>query len=333
MIRKIKTSLLKVKSLSKNEKNKYISCCCLGYAEVLFFMSEKLVGVPRVPFRRPQEGDLVAQTHYHTSESDGFAQPERLLWAAMQARINTLIITDHDKTSGAFEVFNLAHKRGYIKETNARDHFEVVMGQEVTTREGHLLIWGADISILCGLSPQETAEIALEQGALVVVPHPGFMQGEGLPWDIVDGLVEKKLVHGVELRNGAQETLTYMSRLISAFPVIGEWAARKISPNGETNIEALRHYYETDGNAYAVTGGQDGHLASSASLTKVVTLYPEGMNFFDAVRQKKTIYSSKYEPEFWGPFMHLLQKGLSRKLEEDRQNNRNGIMCVPIYER
>ncbi len=281
-------------------------------------------------YRSPQENDSVAATHNHTRKSDSFMSPNNLVYMAHEAGINTLIVTDHDRTGGAAEALTIAENCGLINITNNRDHFEVIFGQEVTTTEGHLLIWGGSTTIVCGLSAQETAEVAHDQGAIVTVPHPGFEQGEGVSWEMLDQLLEKGLVDAVEARNGAGETLTYMSRILAAF--VGENIAGKIASGSDSNLDALRHARRSGGIAYAITGGQDAHLDSLPSLTKVVTLYPQGMSFLDAVRERKTVYSTKNEPEFWGPRMYLRQRKLSKRLEDDRQHNRDGIMCVTGYE-
>jgi hypothetical protein len=289
-------------------------------------MSERRIGIPIVPFRRPRENDLKAQVHYHTRRSDGFGTPEQLVEGALEVGINLLIPTDHDRISGAVEALEIAERKRYINKSNTKDHFEIRIGEEVSTKEGHVLVLGVKESIRCNLHAQETAEMARDQGALVVIPHPGFSQADGISWELTDHLVELGLVDGVEMWNGAQESLTYMASIFSVFPG-GNWLAKKLMLEDDINIEAIRRFRNSGGNAYAAIGGHDGHLATASSLAKVVTLFPEGMDFFDAVRQKKTAASTQFQPEFWGILMYLAQGKLSTKLEEDRKNG-NGIMCA-----
>lgn len=280
-----------------------------------------------VPFRKPRENDLTAQVHYHSRRSDGFATPEQLVEGALEVGLNMLIPTDHDRISGAVEALEIAERKGYINKSNKKDHFEIRIGEEVSTKEGHVLVLGVKESIRCNLHAQEAAEIARDQGALVIIPHPGFSQADGISWELTDSLVRLGLVDGVEMWNGAQEALTYMAYIFSMFPG-GGWLSKKLMLEEDINLEAIRRFYRSGGNKYAAIGGHDGHLATFTSLAKVVTLYPEGMDFFDAVRQKKTVASTQFQPEFWGILMYLAQGKLSTQLEEDRKNG-NGIMCSP----
>jgi len=48
----------------------------------------------------------------------------------------------------------------------------LIPGGEVTTDEGHLLVLGVQELPPRGLSPEETAEMAREQGGITIVPHP-----------------------------------------------------------------------------------------------------------------------------------------------------------------
>lgn len=291
-----------------------------------------MVSKVNVPFGSPLETDLLLQGHFHTDRTDGEYELEALLDDAIKFGINILIPTDHDMTNGAADILTLAEKRGDIHITNRKeDHFEVIIGQEVTTSDGHLLIWGGEMSVLCGMSARETAQVAHDMNALVVVPHPEFQQGEGISWALVNELVELGLIDAVELRNGAQETLTYTKSILSGFPK-GKIFANMVSPNGDSNLLALRNYRESGGDKWAAVGGQDGHLSKGSSLLKVLTFIPEGMNYQDAIRQRKSRYSTQNQPEFWGVRMRWKQLKLSRALEKNRQSNQNGIMCRTICE-
>lgn len=279
-----------------------------------------------LPFRSRRETDLVAQTHYHTRRSDGFLKPIEAVEKARAAGINTFVITDHDRISGAMEAKEYAIERDYFVDSKKpATHFEIVVGEEVTTLDGHLLTLGVSELIPCKMPARETAEIAHEQGALVVVPHPGFEYAAGISWEITNGLIEEELVDGVEIWNGAEETLLFLRNFSDALPKFAQKAIGRYLPPGNANLEAVAQYMRS-GKDYAVFGGQDGHLADTRSLSKVVTLYPEGMDFFDAVREKKTIASSKWEPEVWGPVTLFRQSRLSKVLEADRKNG-NGIIC------
>jgi hypothetical protein len=74
------------------------------------------------------------------------------------------------------------------------------VGEEVSTRDGHLIGLFLEQNIPAGRSARETALAIREQGGLVFVPHPfvsafGCGLGERV-WDIVD------LIDAVEVGNG-----------------------------------------------------------------------------------------------------------------------------------
>jgi hypothetical protein len=136
-----------------------------------------------------------ADTHIHTTYSDGLMSPEDMIdHIARRTDLRVIAITDHDTTAGAF-----------VAQAYARRHapqLDVIIGQEVTTREGDVV----GLYMTSTLPPFETAAEAVEaihsQNGLAIAVHPfstwmtlGNMRGLGsriftLPLD------------GVEVHNG-----------------------------------------------------------------------------------------------------------------------------------
>ena len=78
--------------------------------------------------------------------------------------LTLLAITDHDEIRGAHEARELAARRQY--------RFEVVVGTEVTTLDGHLLALFVERPFRMLQSVEKTIEEAHAQGGICVVPHP-----------------------------------------------------------------------------------------------------------------------------------------------------------------
>lgn len=103
-----------------------------------------------------------ADIHIHTTASDGTARPAQVLARAAQQNLAVVAITDHDTIAGALEAQQMADAYGV----------EVIVGEEVSTREGHLLVLFLERELPPGRPLAETVAAAREQGALVIAPHP-----------------------------------------------------------------------------------------------------------------------------------------------------------------
>jgi PHP domain-containing protein len=136
-----------------------------------------------------------ADTHIHTTYSDGSATPEEVVdYVVQHTDLRVIAITDHDTAEGAFVA------RDYALRLNA--DIEVIIGQEVTTDDGDII----GLFLKSSLPSFETAEAAISaihaQGGLAVAAHPfsrwatlTLMQGVGSR--IVDLPLD-----AVEIRNG-----------------------------------------------------------------------------------------------------------------------------------
>jgi predicted metal-dependent phosphoesterase TrpH len=103
-----------------------------------------------------------ADLHLHTTASDGTATVRQILEHVAHTDLQVIAITDHDTISGALEARRLARDFGV----------EVIVGEEVSTREGHLLVLFLEQELPPGKPLAETVAAARAQGALVIAPHP-----------------------------------------------------------------------------------------------------------------------------------------------------------------
>ena len=106
-----------------------------------------------------------ADLHVHTALGDGMAEiPELLTYVEEETDLSLIAVTEHDDLHAAFAARE-AWARG-------RYRFEVVLGEEVTTIEGHLLALFIEEPV-AGLKPlAPTLEEVHRQGGLCVIPHP-----------------------------------------------------------------------------------------------------------------------------------------------------------------
>jgi len=107
----------------------------------------------------------LADAHIHSSVGDGMADiPEIVTFVQEKTDLDVIAITDHNRIKGSYQARELAAKRGY--------RFEVVIGTEVTTLEGHLLGLFIESPIPYLQSLENTIEAIHKQGGLCIVPHP-----------------------------------------------------------------------------------------------------------------------------------------------------------------
>lgn len=132
-----------------------------------------------------------ADTHIHTSYSDGLMTPEETVATiAGSSDLRVIAITDHDTVEGALAAQHFAQ--------NHASKLEVIIGQEISTGEGDVV----GLFLKSTLPRFQTALAAIEaihaQGGLAVAVHPfsrwtilGLMHGVSqkifqLPFDAVE---------------------------------------------------------------------------------------------------------------------------------------------------
>jgi predicted metal-dependent phosphoesterase TrpH len=104
-----------------------------------------------------------ADIHIHTIYSDGSANIRDLLeHVAQKTDLRVLAITDHDTIDGALLARQMAHEFG----------IEVIVGEEVSTAEGHLLALFIERWLPPGRPAAETIAAVHAQGGLAIAAHP-----------------------------------------------------------------------------------------------------------------------------------------------------------------
>lgn len=106
-----------------------------------------------------------ADVHMHSTYSDGLGTIEHILaFVSKQQELDVIAITDHDTVEGALRARDLVHKQDCT--------FDLIVGEEVSTREGHLLTLFIEKRIPPGLSVERSIELAHEQGGIAIIAHP-----------------------------------------------------------------------------------------------------------------------------------------------------------------
>lgn len=108
-----------------------------------------------------------ADLHIHTAYSDGEPSVQAVLESvAMRGDLAAIAITDHDTIAGAELARQLV--------THGNYPFEVIIGEEVTSCEGHIVGLFLEAPVPPGLSAAETIAAIHAQGGLAFAPHPFF---------------------------------------------------------------------------------------------------------------------------------------------------------------
>jgi predicted metal-dependent phosphoesterase TrpH len=131
--------------------------------------SSDLVGGPRTPrvprrWRRAGLATGRADLHVHSLWSDGAQRPDEIVRAAA-GRVNVLALTDHDEIRGALEARFFAREHPELG-------VDVVVGEEISTLNGHLIGLYLEERIPPRLPALETIGLIHAQGGLAVAAHP-----------------------------------------------------------------------------------------------------------------------------------------------------------------
>ena len=98
--------------------------------------------------------------HLHTHYSwDSNISPATLLAAAGRLGVDCVAITDHNDIDGALEAQSLGDLR-------------VIVGEEVSTADGHLIGLFLQRRVPPGMSAEDTCDQIRAQGGVVLAPHP-----------------------------------------------------------------------------------------------------------------------------------------------------------------
>jgi predicted metal-dependent phosphoesterase TrpH len=105
-----------------------------------------------------------ADLHVHTLASDGVSSVAEVLAAAELAGLDLIAIADHERIDAALAARALAEERG--------SRVGVIVGEEISTRGGHLLALFMKERIPPWRSLRDSIARVHDQGALAIIAHP-----------------------------------------------------------------------------------------------------------------------------------------------------------------
>lgn len=166
-----------------------------------------------------------ADLHIHSNHSDGLAKiPEIMEYASTHTDLSVIAITDHNTIEGALFAQSLQEMYGV----------EVVIGEEISSKSGHIIGLWLQEAIPPNLSAAETVSRINEQGGIAVIAHPFANRAFG-PFGLesVGQAIYDVAFHALEVYNSSPY-LIYANRL----------AAKAFA----------------GGQGVAATGGSDAHV-------------------------------------------------------------------------
>ena len=104
-----------------------------------------------------------ADLHMHTTASDGWPTPRELVDHARGTGLNVIAVTDHDTIEGALRAAEYAARSPRL---------DVIVGEEVSSREGHVVGLFLERRVRPGMSAAATVHAIHEQCGLAVAVHP-----------------------------------------------------------------------------------------------------------------------------------------------------------------
>jgi PHP family Zn ribbon phosphoesterase len=155
-------------------------------------------------FQIKRQGYYVGNLHTHTFSSDGQMTYHEVIETARTLGFDFIAITDHDTISFATRFLCPIEKR-----------ILCIIGEEVSSKDGHILAIGITDTVPSGLSAEETIKRIHEQGGLVIPAHPAVANGlsieriKGLSIDAIECNPHSKI-----------ENYGYSCQLLPNFPYV-----------------------------------------------------------------------------------------------------------------
>lgn len=106
-----------------------------------------------------------ADLHLHTDFSDGLHTPRQVVQSASRAGLQIIAVTDHDTLEGAFRAKEYSRRRADLG-------VEVVIGEEISSLNGHVIGIFLEKFIPARLTAKRTVELIHQQGGIAILAHP-----------------------------------------------------------------------------------------------------------------------------------------------------------------
>lgn len=238
----------------------------------------------------PRRG--LADVHMHTNYSDGTGSVEEVLrFAHDYTNLDVIAVTDHDTIEGALRARDLAARGGY--------RFEVIVGEEISTREGHLLALFLEKPIAPDQSIERSIEQVHAQGGLAIVAHPfNRVFRHSVQRSVMNRLLRQPELHpdGIETLNGS-------------FAGIG---------SSRLAMALARSVYH-----WAETGGSDAHTPTAIGCARTIFSGHTAPELRRAIEHRQTAPIGAYwKPREYVAFVsHRVKHGGAPTMESVAQSD------------
>jgi hypothetical protein len=166
-----------------------------------------------------------ADLHIHSNHSDGLPSiPEIMEYVQNKTDLDVIAITDHNTIAGA----------KFARSLSELYDFEVIVGEEVSSRSGHILGLFIEEEIPAGMSAADTIRAIQEQDGIAIIAHPFSNQGVFGPFG------------RSQLANAVNELAFHALEVYNSLPFLN-WANRAAAQM-------------IGGQGIAATGGSDAHV-------------------------------------------------------------------------
>jgi hypothetical protein len=118
---------------------------------------------PPEPLRRGRYHVLTADLHTHTRYSDGFLSPFELVFSARRRGLDVIAVTEHNQVFPA-KIARMVARR--------MDAPAVIVGEEITSRDYHLLAYGIERAVVPRADLGAVLEDVRRQGGVAIAAHP-----------------------------------------------------------------------------------------------------------------------------------------------------------------
>jgi len=184
----------------------------------------------------------------HTTVSDGWPTPIELVDHARHAGLDVIAVTDHDSIEGGLRAAEHASKRA---------RFHVIVGEEVSSRDGHIVGLFLERTIRPGMSAAATVHAIHDQGGLAIAAHPFWrtqrVAGTG-PVHGVGWLAAELDFDAIEVENGTP-----------GFYVFNQFARRLQTASGSSELGGSdAHILDAVGRAFTEFPGKTPEALRSA---------------------------------------------------------------------
>src|SRR3954471_7269933 len=227
-----------------------------------------------------------ADLHVHSMASDGIDGVEAILDAAVARGLSIIAITDHERIDGAVAARKMAVAKGLP--------IEVIVGEEITTRNGHLVGLFMRERIGPWASMRESVRRVHEQGGIAIVAHPL------VPYPLCASAGTIRRLLAADDRRVHPDAIEAFNPTTAAM----RWTRRVPAFIDECGVAAV--------------GGSDAHRASNVG--QVVTRFPGSSadDLRQAIAERQTTFEGSAYP--WGEQFRLFGRQTRKNLHALRDD-------------